>query len=457
MTGNVPSLGQGERELLINCARLELSPALIERTQALMQEKLDWERTLPFAEAHSVAALLRHQLQQLGSLDLVPPEARQRLLQVTHRTAYRNHLYAAALAELLDLFGQGGVPVMVLKGLALVELVYLNRGLRPLIDLNLLVPVERLAAARRLLARRGYRETQSGRSPFYQWSHSQIILVKPGEFSTHVVLQWGVVTWPKMHAIDLHRFWQDAQSASLSGADTLIPSPVDFVLYLCLQADKYAFLNRAAVRTAELDRFIFDEQTHNRLIRFTDLYETARHYRHAIDGELLIDRARSSGIEDSVYASLGCVGRLFGPVTVPSVLQGLHLVGPARVRRLAYKVIFGPSADRTSQSSLGTRFRDWWLRMRSPAQRRWIKLLDLIEYIFPRPDVLRRRHQATWGRAAVFGYPLHVTASLLRCALHLPTWVSDRARERIFRRSPPEAHGLSSRTRLLHSKGVGPL
>ena len=453
MSGTVPTLGAGERQLLLDCARLELGDPLVQHTEALLRSDLDWDRTLLFAEAHSVAPLLHRLLQGLDRWAEVPAPARQRLLQLTHRTEYRNRLYSAALSELLELFAGGGVPVIVLKGLSLVELIYRDFSLRPLIDLNLLIPRTHLRAARTLLLRHGYIETVSRGSPFYRWSHSQLVIEKPGAFRLFLMLHWDLLSWPRMHAIVLSRLWRDAQPVRLSGRDASVPSPIDFVLYLCLQADKYAFLNALAVDLRDPAEFVFDESTYNRLIRFTDLNEVIRHYQERIDWSELAQRARAGGIEESVYASLRCVERLFRPAIPPEVLESLRSVAPRRLRHLACRALL----ESQSRGRLETRLVSWWRRQPAPIQRQWIKRLDLVEFVFPRRDVVRRRHQATWGRAAALAYPFHVCGALIRCALHLPGWAYGRLRWRLSRRprlAPPAP--ASGRPPLSH-QGVGPV
>jgi hypothetical protein len=413
MSGVVPPLGAAERQLLLDCARLELADP--RRTEGLLQSDLDWERTVLYAEAHSVAPLLHRQLQRLDGWARVPAPARQRLLQLTHRTEFRNQLYSAGLAELLEVFAEGGVPVIVLKGLSLVELIYGDPSLRPLVDLNLLIPRTHLTAARALLLRQGYIETVSRGSSFYRWSHSQLVLEKPGRFRLFLMLQWDILPWPRLHAIDLERFRHDAVPVKLSGRDARIPAPIDFVLYLCLQADKYAFLNSLEVDRRDPAEFAFEERTCNRLIRFSDIHEVIRHYEGRIDWSELSQRARAGAIEEPVYTSLRCVQRLFGSAVPPAVLEALRPPAPRRVRQLACRALLESG------------------RREFPVQRQWLKRLDLVEFVFPRPDVVRRRYQRAWGRAAGLAYPVHAGGALLRCALHLPGWTWGRLRARLAR------------------------
>jgi hypothetical protein len=440
---SISILGARERRLVINCARLELDETLARQTRELLRGELDWDQTVLFAEAHSVAPLLHRQLERLDGWAGVPPPARRRLLQLTHRTGYRNRLYAAALRDLLDLFAEDGVPVLVLKGLSLVELIYGDLSLRPLIDLNLLVPGPHLERARELLLRRGYVETLSRNSSFYRWCHSHLTIEKPDQFRLFLMLQWELVTWPRMHAIDLPRVWADAQPVRLAGRDARIPSPIDLVLYLCLQADKYAIVNALAVDRRDPAEYVFDERTYNRLVRFTDLHEVIHRHREGIDWSELTGRARAAGIEESAYGSLKFAERLFGTPVPREVLADLRPVRYRWPRRVLSRWSLGPEPGNSSSGPPGV-------------PRRWIKLLQLIDFVFPRRDIVRRRYRQLWGGPPRLAYPWHVSASLLRCASRLPGWTFERARERLVRHPRRGAGGPVSAGVPFTSQGLGP-
>jgi hypothetical protein len=164
----LPGLGEAERRLILDCARVELETPVARRIAETLRGPLAWDAIVAHAELHGVAPLLHHHLGGHLGRDLtgqgagpagpaaIPPWARQRLLRLSHRAAYRNLGFAEALAGVLDRLAEAGVPAVVLKGLSLVELVYGSPSLRPLIDLNLLVPRDRVETAAALLADRGY-------------------------------------------------------------------------------------------------------------------------------------------------------------------------------------------------------------------------------------------------------------------------------------------------------------
>jgi hypothetical protein len=412
----LPDLGLHERQLLVNCARLTLDESLAHATEALLQEPLAWEAVLSHAELHSVAPLLYHHLKRLQHLQRLPPEARRRLLQLFHRTGYQNRRFAKALHDLLEAFSEAGIPLLVLKGLSLVELIYGNLSLRPLIDLNCLVPPDERSAAKDLLYQMGYVEViRPAFRGVYQRFNSQFLMVRAGDFKVYFLMQWDVVNWPRIHNFDLERFWADAQPARLAGCEALVPSPTNSVLYLGGQPDKHGFLNLPALVAESPEEFIFKSWTHNRLIRFTDIYEVIRHYQAVLDWKVLVERAQASGVADSLYASLSWTRKLYGPVFEPWVLDALRRPSPRRLRRWLYDALAqepGGGGLSETGSNIG---RAVWSKLRVKSQVRLIRILDILEFTFPRRQELKGRHIPNSGHTTLAQYLIHVGNWLALC------------------------------------------
>ena len=424
MNRRLPDLGPDERRLIINCARLEPDSPMHGQTEEVLRRPLAWDALLLFAELHSVAPLLHHHLKQFDGSGLIPSEARRRLLQLSHRAGYQNRQFSQAFQDVWDGFAEAQIPVVVLKGLSLAELIYGNLGLRPLIDLNLLIPRERLETAKGLLSRMGYVDrTRYPVQRLYRWMYSQVSLVRPVDFEVRLLLQWDVLNRPRIHAIDLRRFWDDAVPARISERDALIPSPVDLVLYLCLQPEKQGFLNSSASQVVDPREFVFAEWTNNRLIRFTDIYEVITHYRDAIDWPVLIERATTSSIEGAVYSSFYWVTKLFGPAIELWVLESLRPPSPRRLRKWLFEALAqqpeGPSSNAGAKALFGA----WWLRSQKRSQLRLIDLLELFEFVFPRREEIKLHYRLHTEKAALAFSLFHAGKSLLRCVIGFLPWI----------------------------------
>ena len=131
-----PRLGAQERELLLVCARTTLTDPEADRVDQLVEQRLDWGALVGHARLHSVAPLLYQHLRGRSVYGDIPREARRELLALSHRTAYRNDHFAREGGVLIEAFRAAGIDVIVAKGIALLDLAYGHRALRPLIDLD---------------------------------------------------------------------------------------------------------------------------------------------------------------------------------------------------------------------------------------------------------------------------------------------------------------------------------
>ncbi len=411
MITRLPNLGPDERQLILNCARRDLEGPLLHQTREIIEKPLAWDAVVFFAWLHSVAPLLYRHLKRLDGSSRIPHEASRKLLQLSHRVGFRNRRYAEALEEVLHVLETAGIPVIVLKGISLVELIYGDLSLRPLIDINLVVPKEERHRAKDLLVRKEY--FVWSRNPSQGRFFAQFHLVKWRDFRVDLLLQWHPVNWPRVHAMDLRRFWDEVLPARISGRNTLIPSPVDLILFLCLQPDRNGFLNVAALDMQDPAEFVFSEWTENRLIRFTDIHEVMRHYEGTFDWEVLIERAKATGVEGSVYTSLCWVTKLFGNTIKPWVLEDLCPPTPRRLRKRIYRALSGGSNNSMSDSGADDILRGLWMKRRKRTQLRFVQLLQLLEFTFPRRHELKILYRLSSTESISGTYLSHVSKSLV--------------------------------------------
>jgi hypothetical protein len=405
MSRQIPILGPSERQLLLDCGRVELEAEHVDSLTTLVREPLDWDAITFYARLHSVAPLVHHHLRRVAA-EVVPRQARRRLLGLYQRTAYQNKLYAHENGELVDAFAARDVPVIAPKGVVLADREYGNLALRPLIDLVFLVRPERVDRARRLLVERGYREERLRPFPaLFRWSFPQPIFKKPGgALDLAVVLQWNLVTWPRLHRVDFDLVFDDAKPGVVAGRDALLLSPVDLLLYLCLQADNHGYLNRAALASEDPRELLFGTWSNNRLVRFVDIGEVIRHHRDDIDWDILARRARMSMLEDPVHASLTLARRLVGAGVPGSVLEALRPSAPSRLRRSLLR------AAEPNRNGV-------WRQLPARHQIRLAQLVGLAELTFPRPDALRRVNGHGDGLPLPARYAVHAGRTIARSTL----------------------------------------
>jgi hypothetical protein len=149
-------------------------------------------------DAEQVGPLLQR---ALGDRGIVPPALAAVLRDSYYRTARRNLLLLREFGTCLRALAAHGVPVIVLKGAALVETVYGNVSLRPMGDVDVLVRRADLPAARRTLEGLDYTlagiETHRGALAEYE---NELTFRKPGQPDTFVDVHWSLFDSPYYQA-----------------------------------------------------------------------------------------------------------------------------------------------------------------------------------------------------------------------------------------------------------------
>ena len=112
-----------ETRLLLTCARSTAEPGTI---QELARGNLHWGIILERATQLGVAPLIYSNLKKATDRIQVPKEIMKALGKLYYRQAAENMNLYLKLHEVLVGFSQEGIPVIVLKGAALAELVYQN-------------------------------------------------------------------------------------------------------------------------------------------------------------------------------------------------------------------------------------------------------------------------------------------------------------------------------------------
>jgi hypothetical protein len=162
-----------------------------------------------------------------------PPEAWTRLGSAYYAFGARNALLLAALSQVLEALRARGIPVIVLKGAALVETVYGNLARRTMHDLDLLVHPEHAATAGEALEVLGYApdEWYRPREWYLANLHHLVPLKRDGvtvEVHHHLLPPSVPVLVPDAE------LWARARATTIGGAPALVLAPEELVVHLVL-------------------------------------------------------------------------------------------------------------------------------------------------------------------------------------------------------------------------------
>ncbi|MCP4539161.1 MAG: nucleotidyltransferase family protein [Chloroflexi bacterium] len=140
--------------LLALCARAECNVTHYDQLARQVAQLTEWGGVPTQAESHGMAPLLYVHLKAAGVS--LPSSVRRELQGLYLRHRHANQVRTRVLRDVLTAYDDAGIQVLIIKGAVLSHLVYPEPGLRPMGDLDILVPTSDLWRAQRLLAALGF-------------------------------------------------------------------------------------------------------------------------------------------------------------------------------------------------------------------------------------------------------------------------------------------------------------
>jgi hypothetical protein len=123
-----------------------------------IQAFYQWKRSVDFetemqSSVYRTLPLLYHNLHQQDVDDDLMP----RLKGIYRKSWMTNQFLFAKAGSILRFFNQNGIPVMVMKGIPLTILYYRNFGVRPMADIDVLIPYDQARSTVDLLRSEGWK------------------------------------------------------------------------------------------------------------------------------------------------------------------------------------------------------------------------------------------------------------------------------------------------------------
>lgn len=238
-----------ETKLLLCCARTQIGKETAAQIKSLANSPLDWDALLQRADEHMVLPLLHRTLNAVAP-NAAPSSVQDRLRHGFHANVRRSMLLAHELLDLIQLFDDHGIPVVPFKGPVAATSVYDDLHLRPFGDLDLLVHLQDVPRAQRLLLNHQFEDWETlpplhkldfDRPP--SW-HSA--LTEPfGKAKTYIraskqgdkipiELHWELVPPYFRHPLNPESFWERLQTITLQDTPVRTFSLEDTLFHFCL-------------------------------------------------------------------------------------------------------------------------------------------------------------------------------------------------------------------------------
>ncbi len=378
MTADSGDLAKAVRLILL-LTRVEFRDDEKQRITAEANSFSGWKLFTALAVRHGVAALVWQNICDL-SLDSLVPETESILLEGLRiksiaRVAYISDVAANVVRVLED----EGIRVVLLKGLALENMIYGSRGLRQMSDADLLVAPGNALRAREILLREGF-VSRPMKSSLYR----------------HIVLDLGNHL-PELHrggvSVDLHfrlfgsgpegyvnRAVEESVEINVRDATFHVPAPLTLFLGLVSHIRKHEVKGEFQLRL------------------WTDIYLLLGKYGDQILTDALPAEAGQAGIESEVRVVLTIMEQVWGVKIPPGsgALQGSR--EEERASRFMHDLMYPESVIPVSQREMFTS------NFRSLNGYRK-KLIFILGDLFPSVEFMKQRYGCRSAFTAIFFYP----------------------------------------------------
>ncbi len=288
-----------EDQILIYCTQMKGN---ISKIAALVDStNLSWDYLLKMARRHCLIPLLHKSIKKLDNQNQIPNEVRQTLEQVYYQTAFHNLIYYGHLRSILQALNEANISVILLKGVALAELVYNDIALRPMADIDILIPIEEMQAAHEIFTQLGYAVNEF--DEYSKWHYLQGYVVRHIKYIKGSV---GIEVHPRISDVPQLNPWSRAVWTTIDSIETRILGPEVFLCHLCCHLDGDVFGGRYT------------------LYHWVDITTLVNYYRQKINWDLVLQITRMHSLDGTMYRILSLSSQWFEADIPSEVLQQLH-------------------------------------------------------------------------------------------------------------------------------------
>ena len=231
ITGEFVAIHERVNDVLLGCIGMLSAEEKIARLEGVAPE--EWQAVVQAARRHRVSPLLFDKLKALHGANVVPAKVLVSLREDYLGNAVRNLRLYRELHKIVTALHAEDIPVIVLKGAFLAELVYRGIASRTMGDLDLLVPRENLGEAVAILNSLGYQPRRSvDIDVALRFSHHLVACVRSGA-SAPVEIHWNLVRSRDDLTISPCEFWEHSLPETIGGVQVRVLCPEHLLLHLC--------------------------------------------------------------------------------------------------------------------------------------------------------------------------------------------------------------------------------
>ena len=270
--------------------------AEVRRKIAEQGRRLDWCYLIRKMSSEGVLFLFFYYIHQYHLRELLPPDVFAVISGLYYANLRRNIIAGAALKPVFDTLNARRIPFIILKGIALAELVYPGFGIRGMSDADLLVKKEDMYMVDAVLSALGYvaRDSSVKRALDNPVGYLASLDYRKNDGSLpNLHVHWhpvntSVPAFMFAGRIAPDRLWEMAIPVTVANAKAHTLCPEHQVIYLCEHALR---INHS-----------FD-----RLILMYDIFYVVKTFQNEIKWDFIGDEARRFNVSNLVFLSLAIV------------------------------------------------------------------------------------------------------------------------------------------------------
>lgn len=308
-----------ERQLLLRSASLEIDVQSLAEIKELLGRQINWDILVSQSLKHGTCGFLYRNSIKAGG-ELVPTEIQEQLKKYYMMFAMSGMRQLAEFKPVAKALEDHGVPIMVLKGAAVVESIYGGDfGLRPMSDIDILVREQDWPTIYRVLQETEFRPAEG--------KDFSTVLPKLTRYDVEAHMQFASSSGSCLEfqfdlltlgigMRDVTGVWNRSQESVIEGVRIRVPGPEDQLLHMVVHANRHGCA---------------------RLKWLVDIVETLRNS-DRLDWDLFLEIARKENVVPCVYSTLIHIERLFGQQNVPQA--ALDQLNPKGYQKFLWQAVW---------------------------------------------------------------------------------------------------------------------
>lgn len=264
---SVVNVNQFPNELLFILSLLEINTDNMNDFES--PSDLDWNFFLNLVNDHRVYPLVYSTLRKLNK-DIVPSYVMQSLKQSYSRNTLHMLYLTSQLTGICKLFQGNEISMLVLKGPILAEELYGDFSLRTSKDLDILVSMQQVETAEKVLLEDGFiRDSSSHLFNDWKWRRHHLSFSHP-EKKIEVELHWRL--YPDSGTeISFEELWQRKRTRSFGDSCVDFLGEEDLFLYLVTHGARHGWFRLRWL--TDIDRILRKKNDWKKLISKQEKYE----------------------------------------------------------------------------------------------------------------------------------------------------------------------------------------